>query len=441
LKLFNWFKSKPVPPKKKESRVAKLHVSSGGAPVYSDKDYEKFCKETYLKNVIAFRCIHEIAKSACEPRWELHRRMSDEETELVNDHEMNNLLRRANPAESWSKMIYRTVCYLLMTGNAFPERVRAETRAGKYPLEMYSLRPDRITLIPNERGLIASYLYTTSAGSQKFDVDPITMQGDLLHISLFHPLNDFWGAAPIEPAARDIDTSNDATDWNKCLIQNQGRPGMVFTLIGEIADDDFDRIERMIDEKFSGPSQAGKSMIITGDSGTKAEPYTLSLADMEFLEGGRELARRIALAFGVPPILLGIPGDSTYNNRKEARLEFYESTVFFYVNLIRNELNNWLFDPKDRLLLKCNYDDVSALEPRWETKWKRAQEADFLTINEKREMTGYDQTDDGDVILVNSGMVPLSQAVMELDMTGIEEQVNEVVVDEKEFSLVMGLNE
>ena len=440
MKLFNWFKKPGKSIKKKESRVAKLHVSSGGAPIYSDKDYEKFCKETYLKNVIAYRCIHEIAKSAIEPMWELHRRSSFDETELVIDHEMNNVLRRANTTESWAKLIYRTVCYLLMTGNAFPERVRAETRAGTYPLEMYSLRPDRIKLVPNDRGTIAAYEYTTGTGKQIFEVDPITQKSDLLHISLFHPLNDFWGAAPIEPAARDIDSSNDATDWNKTLIQNQGRPGMVFTLIGDIADDDFDRLERMIDEKFSGPSGAGKSMIITGDSGTKAEPYTITPADMEFIEGGRELARHIALAFGVPPILLGIPGDSTYNNRKEARLEFYESTVFFYVNLIRSELNNWLFDPKDRLLLKCNWDNVSALEPRWETKWKRAQEATFLTINEKREMIGYDQNDDGNVILVPAGMVPLSQAVQEIDFD-IEGEVEEVTEDDKEYRLMMGFED
>ena len=440
MNIFNWFKKPSKTIKVKESRVAKLHVSSGGAPIYSDKDYEKFCKETYLKNVIAYRSIHEIAKSAIEPVWELHRRVSMDETELVTDHEMNAVLRRANQSESWSKLIYRTVCYLLMTGNAFPERVRAQTRGGIYPLEMFSLRPDRIKLIPNERGGISAYQYTTPTGSQLFEIDPITGVSDLLHISLFHPLNDFWGAAPIEPAARDIDSSNDATDWNKTLIQNQGRPGMVFTLIGDIADDDFDRLERMIDEKFSGPSGAGKSMIITGDSGTKAEPYTITPADMEFLEGGRELARHIALAFGVPPILLGIPGDSTYNNRKEARLEFYESTVFFYVNLIKSELNNWLFNPKDRLLLRINWDDVSALEPRWETKWKRAQEATFLTINEKREMIGYPQTDDGDVVLVPAGMVPLSQAVAEIDMGSNMEDVEEVAEDEEEKKLLLGLN-
>jgi Phage portal protein/Glycosyl hydrolase 108 len=36
--------------------------------------------------------------------------------------------------------------------------------------------------------------------------------------------------------------------------------------------------------------------------------------DMDFIEAKNVAAREIALAIGVPPMLLGIPGDNTYSN-------------------------------------------------------------------------------------------------------------------------------
>lgn len=432
------FKKKP---QEKESRVARLHVFGGSQNIASDKDYEKHCKETYLKNTIAFRCIQDIAQACSQPNWNLYQRDNKGNNVLVENHPINDLLNRPNPQESWAKLIYKTAAYLAMTGNSFFEGTYLMTRASKYPSEMFVLRPDRFEIIPNDKGQIGKYKYRTNSGVEYFEVDPITLHCNLLHINFFHPLNDFWGAAPVEPAARDIDSSNEATDWNLNLIRNQGRPGLVFTVIGDISDDEFNRLEKAINEKFSGPMSAGKNILITGDSGTKAEPYTMKLSDLEFIEGGRELARKIALAFGISPILLGIPGDSTYNNQKEARLAFYEGTVTFYLNMIMSELNNWLFDPrKDGLFLKYDLNSLPAMEPRQEILWRRAQESNFLTINEKRKLTGYDSNPDGDVILVPAGVIPLDMVQADLNLD-LEKQARRVSKDDEEFNMVMGLQE
>jgi phage portal protein BeeE len=55
---------------------------------------------------------------------------------------------------------------------------------------------------------------------------------------------------------------------------------------------------------------------------------SLSPKDMDFLEAKHNAAREIALCFGVPPMLLGIPGDNTYANYQEAnRALFPESST------------------------------------------------------------------------------------------------------------------
>lgn len=422
--------------RRKESRTARLLVSqAGGGAICPDKDYENYSKETYLKNVISFACIKMIAQDASLPRWELNRRLPDDKSEKVTDHPWNELLRRPNPRQSWNYLTFRAIAFLVLSGNSFLERVKLE--AAEYPSEMYSLRPDRVKMKMNTKtGQIASYTYTAGIAGVEFEVDPITQQSDLLHLMLFHPTNDFFGASPIEPASRIIDSNNEAIDWNQSLLRNQGRPGMVFTLVGEVSDDEFDRFTRHLDEEFSGKDNVGKNLTLTGEKGTQAKPYSLTPTEMEFIEGNRELARGIALAFGIPPLLMGIPGDSTYNNYKEARLALYEDTTSFYLKLYRSELNNWSFTEEDGLFLSYNEDDLPALEPRQETKWKRAQDADFLTINEKRKLTGYeDRGDEGDVILVDANKIPLSMAVT----SEIDENSKMVALSSDERNLIAGM--
>ena len=55
-----------------------------------------------------------------------------------------------------------------------------------------------------------------------------------------------------------------------------------------------------------------------------------------------ESAREIALAFGVPPMLLAIPGDNTYANYQEANRAFWRQSVLPLAARIACALTNWL---------------------------------------------------------------------------------------------------
>lgn len=112
---------------------------------------------------------------------------------------------------------------------------------------------------------------------------------------------------------------------------------------------------------------------------------SLSPKDMDYVEMKNSAARDIALAFGVPPQLLGIPGDNTYSNLAEARLALWEQTVIPHVNGLVDALNNWLvpkFDPK--IVIEADMDEVPALAPRRDALWDRINSATFLTAEEKK---------------------------------------------------------
>jgi len=403
---------------------------------WTPKDYEKYAKETYLKNVIAYRCIDEVAKSTASVPWGLFRKKKSGKSERIYEHDIVELIERPNPDESFEFLLLKWQAFLLMAGNSFLERLSPITGPNKdIPKEFHILRPDRMKILKSE-GHLAGFKYTVDNRETSWYVDPVTRQCDVLQFKTFNPIDDWWGASVTESVAREIDTGNEQVEWNKKLMENEGRPGMIITVTGKLSPKAFEHLEKTLRDKYGGSSGAGKNLILEGDKGTKAEPYGWSPMDLDFIEGGREIARRTCNGYNVPPQLVGVPGDSKFNNYQEARLHFYEGPIFWYLKFFRGEINNWLFSKKDRLYLDFVTDEVPALSPQREVMWKRAQSSNFLTINEKRALVHYKPVEGGDAILQPSNMMPLEDLSM-----GTVEEVEEEIEEEDKNSIIKLLEE
>jgi len=197
--------------------------------------------------------------------------------------------------------------------------------------------------------------------------------------------------------------------------------------VGAVGEQQMDDLERRLQQR-SGPSNAGRDLVITGERGTGVQPYGWSPTDMDFSVGDVRLMKKIAMAYGVPPELLGIES-STFNNRKEARLFFWENTVIWWLNYVRGELNNWVFPSDSKRFVDYVLDDVPAFAEKREMLWDRAEKASFASINEKRELAGLESWGtEGDVILVEASRIPLGQEPAEEEET--EEETREKLLAE-----------
>jgi hypothetical protein len=227
--------------------------------------------------------------------------------------------------------------------------------------------------------------------------------------------------SPIEAASMSVDQHNESSRWNLSLLQNKATPSgaLVVTVNdknpgGTLSDDQFNRAKLQIEEQFMGSKNAARPLLLEG--GMDWKPLSFSPNDMDWIEGKHTSARDIALAFGVPPILLNIPGDSTFANYKEARLAFWEDTVLTMLNFVKAELNHWLCPAfGDGIYLDYDRDTIEALAPKREAVWTRVQTADWLTINEKREATGFEEIEGGDEILVGMSLTPLAAVITDTE--------------------------
>ncbi len=378
-------------PAAKASRAGHLMVYGQlNQPRWTPRRYDMLAEEGYRRNVVAFRCIKEIAQGAAGVPWILYQG----DQELV-EHPLLRLLTNPNPTQgqaSWAEMLYSN---LLIAGNAYIEAVG---EAEQLPRELWVLRPDRMTVVAGSYGVPKAYEYRVNGQVYRWAADVANGASPILHLKSFHPLDDWYGLSPMEAAAYAIDQHNEASKWNQSLLQNGARPSGALVVQmskdgdASLSSEQFDRLKTQLDDQYSGPVNAGRPMLLEG--GLQWVDMMMSPRDLDYLNARYAAAREIALAFGYPPMLLGIPGDNTYNNQREARVALWEQTILPLVHQLRDGLNNWLLLQAyavGEAPLRIDYDPdaISALSLRREQLWDKLNKAEFLSTDEKRQAAGY----------------------------------------------------
>jgi HK97 family phage portal protein len=252
-------------------------------------------------------------------------------------------------------------------------------------------------VVPGPDGWPQGYEYTVAGQTVRFEQNsPLP---PILHLTFFNPVDDYYGLSPLEAAAVAVDTHNAAAKWNKALLDKAARPSGALVYAGPdgliVADQQYERLRKELDAQFQGASNAGRPMVLEG--GLDWKPMSLTPKDMDFMEAKHSAAREIALAFGVPPMLLAIPGDNTYSNYQEASRVFWRKTVLPLGGRIAAALAQWLSPAFGAgLTLTVDADRIEALASDRSALWERVSKAAFLTVNEKRAAVGYGAVPGGD---------------------------------------------
>jgi HK97 family phage portal protein len=277
---------------------------------------------------------------------------------------------------------------LLLHGNAFLQIVA--DREGN-PAELFPLRPERVTVEPDSGGWPAAYVY--KAGEQKNRLPARDGLGrpSLVHLRAMHPLDDHYGLGCLGAAAGAVAIHNAATKWNKALLDNSARPSGALSYDpgdgATMAADQYERLKDELEAGFQGAGNAGRPMLLEG--GLKWQAMSLSPADMDFVGLKAAAAREIALAFGVPPMLLGLPGDSTYANYREANRALWRLIVLPLGEKVLSGISAALSAWGTGVRLGVDVDQVTALAEDRELLWRQVSGASFLSDAEKREMLGF----------------------------------------------------
>lgn len=356
-----------------------LTLSQLGPAQWSGRGYASLVNQGFMRNPVVYRCVRLIAEAA--NRVPLNVLVDGK---VASDHPLAQLLAQPNGRQSGPELLEAVYAYLQTSGNAYLQAgiVDGAVRS------LFVLRPDRMSVVAGRDGWPLAYDYKAGGKAVRLSQEALPI-ASVLHMALFHPLDDHYGMAPLEAAQTSLDIHNASAQWNKALLDNAARPSgaLVYSAgNGSLTEDQFSRLKAELEEQFSGSGNAGRPMVLDGGLDWKA--LAMSPRDMDFIESRHAAARDIALAFGVPPMLLGIPGDNTYANLAEANRTLWRQTLVPLVVRVAQELSGWLGPAFEGAEVVPDFEKVEALAEDRAALWARVANAGFLSDEEKRAMVG-----------------------------------------------------
>lgn len=357
-------------------------VAGEGIAHWSGRSYGGLARAGFMRNPVAHRAVRLVAEAAASVPW-----LAYEGEAEVSAHPALALLSQPNGRQAGPDFFEVLYGHLMLSGNAYVEPLVL----GDALRELHLLRPDRVSVVEGRDGWITAYDYRAGNVSRRL---PVESEGrlSLLHLKLFHPLDDHLGFPPLAAAGAALDLHNAAGEWNKALLDNSARPSGALVYQpkegGNLSADQYERLKAELESGYAGAVNAGRPLLLEG--GLDWKSMGLSPKDMDFIEAKNAAARDIALSLGVPPMLMGIPGDNTYANYQEANRAFYRLTVVPLLTRTAASFSAWLSEAYgEALRLEPDLDRIAGLSAERDALWARVGAAEFLTEEEKRQAVVY----------------------------------------------------
>ncbi len=387
--------------KEEKSSNAIRSIMQRNSATWSAREFVAFATEGYRDNPTVRACIMAKQKAAIECPIIL----VNEKGEAVENHPILSLLNKPNPMQSWEKFLTQMIGSHDIAGEGDVLKIGIGQS-----VELWPLRPDWLEITTFSMGLPVTCSYTPSDTYEESTVKQYQFS-ELMIWAEYNPLFRWRGLSPLYSAAYSIDTLNEYAKSNKAMLENGMTPSGVLWTDSEVSDTSFSRLQEQFNGKYAGAKNSGKPMIL--DGGLKWQGMSFSPRDMEFVSGKRLSQLDVCQVLRVPPQIIGIEGSQTFANYEQARAAFYEDEVIPMVNGLLSELLNFLrkdFKLPPTYKLIVDTDGITALEPRRAERNKVIDGLTSLKVDEKRAAMGYQSTEGGDVILVDSNKIPLDMA-------------------------------
>lgn len=337
-------------------------------------DYDSAIRDGFIANPIAQRAVRIVAEAVGSAPLS------------PVDPRLGALVGATSAGQS---LIETLAAQVLLHGNGYVQIIKDGSGA---PVELFALRPERVKVVPGPDGWPAAYEYRVGTRTIEIAIEDSDGWPNVIHIKAMHPADDHYGAGALAAAGQAIAIHNAASAWNRSLLENAARPSGALVYEGadgsSLTTDQFERLKAELASAFAGEGNAGRPMLL--DGGLKWQSMALSPADMDFAELKSAAARDIALAFGVPPMLLGLPGDNTYANYREANKALWRLTLLPLAGKLLAALQEGLAPWFPDARLAIDLDSVTALSEDRERLWSQISAADFLTAEEKRALLKLD---------------------------------------------------
>ena len=341
-----------------------------------------------------FGCVSRIAVAVADVQWRLNQVRGNDKKELFK-HPLLDMLDYVNPFQTGQELFELSQMYLDLVGESF--WVLNRNKAG-IPAEIWIAPPDRMQIVPSKEQFISGYVYQFSAEKVPLEIE------EVIHIKYPNPSNPYRGIGPAQSIAVDLDCELYSSQWNRNFFYNDASPGLVVSYPDNVPEEDYERLLEQWKQRHGGVAKAHKVAIISG--GAKIDRTMISQRDMDFWRLRKVNRDTILGAYGMPLTILGVEGPGSRARAEADAYIFARYVIKPRLTRFREKLNEQLC-PMFGQGLELDFDDpVPENREQLITEADTGVRAGYLTINEARQMLGFDAVPRGDVFVMPMTMIP-----------------------------------
>lgn len=428
----------------------------GNSILWNPENDDNYINEGYRKNATVYSLINIITKAAATIPFHIYEKVNDNKYKSykslssgisdpsvmykanmlkqqalveIDMPELQKLMDRPNPAQSYASWITELIAFGKLTGNRYVYGIGPDSGAnvGKYQ-ELYVM-PSHIVEI-NTGGFMKPIDFYSIEYNGTFKVPA----EDMLHIKDFNPYYDgtgthLYGQSPLKAGFRAMTTNNEATETGVKFLQNQTSRGILMSEEGDLNEVQAQQLKDKFRRQHQGSGNAG-DVIITPKKLSWVN-FGLSTSDLSLIQQYNASIKDLCNIYNVPVQLLNNTESSTYNNMKEAKKALYQNCVIPELMKIQDELNRWL-SPKygENICIEYDFSVIPELQEETDKVVDQMTKAWWLTPNEKRAAMSYDH--DQDTPAMNDYYFPAN--LLPIDNQDIEMPVVDIKPEEDELA-------
>jgi HK97 family phage portal protein len=296
-------------------------------------------------------------------------------------HPAQQLLDRVNPWYTRGDLWRATQIYLDLWGSAFWALERDQS--GRQ--EIWPLRPDRVSILPDRQRHIRGFVYQGNRGPVAYTPE------EVVWLRYFNPLEEYAGLSPLAPARLAVDMGTDGLRFNRNFLRNSAQPDFMLLTDETMTDAEIEEFYTRWESRYRGPGNAHRPAIASFVRDIKTLGF--SQRDMDFIQGLRWSLEEVSRAYGVPKPLLGDFERATFSNINAAERIFWRNTMVPQIRFLEEQLTRALLPRLDYGDLAVEF-DLSVVEALHEDEAHRVRreaqllDRGVLTINEVRRSRG-----------------------------------------------------
>jgi HK97 family phage portal protein len=282
-----------------------------------------------------FSIVTRTANATAQVDWKLWRKAKSglkEDRVEITSHLALDIWNKPNPFMTRHENVETVQQHTDLTGEGYWV-VAYDPRVATLPLELWPVRPDRMTPVPDPEKFLKEWEYSTPDG-QKITLDV----KNVIQLRMPNPMDPYRGLGPVQTILTDLDSYQAAAVWNRNFFRNSALPGGLIQMDAKLEDEEYDEFVERWRESHQGLSNAWRVAVL--ENGAKWIDRSYSMADMQFAELRGVSRDVIREAFGMPKFALGDVDDVNRATAEASKAWFAEMLTVPRLERIKGALNN-----------------------------------------------------------------------------------------------------